>query len=689
MRRQFDLATEDEIIRIPACDLTAATERFKRTLIGRVLHRGGRSVEAMIALLPRAPNLGNGRFKFDFDKEEDLLMVLNKRPCHFNHWIFALERWEPSTSENFPNTVPFWIKITGVPVHLWNDGTFSEIAKALGKREDIDAENARIRVSVDADKPLKMEARVEFPNGEVGKVHMTYEGLNRHCFECKRISHDIHSCPALSPEEREQKIKELRELNISEPETTMHQALAGTAGHSRRRAPNNKRPRSPNGETDHRSPTRVTYPGQSREGKRQKESGNYWTSKAHLNREAPGKGLEKERGEKERRFSNHQGKATVWNRLDGHREGRYGARERRSPTGNSTRLRQSSTERPRRREPYRTRERYYSHQSQASQQAWRPRVLSKEGKSCSPSRTVTNSKFQRTPPAEKEDSQQTISGGLKEYNGQGGQGNGVLVVHTNETSEERWRRLKGKAVMLEEPSDNTSPPRNRGTILIREGGIRSPPPAPRSVISPLRLRDEPEEPSLELDTLMRSKHIDSMVLTREEEADVDKLVNDFGGVVMDDAMLQNDDLLGDEPGYDAEVIDAISNLSPANAVNKEKGAQPAVTTKSSQPMVTYQKKNKIAGLSKSLHTGSGQGRTSDPEEKKRSSQGQEQKGVQASKKLNALRGRPSPREKSSGNQKKSNSLAVPRSEVFLSAKSRNLSFVSGSVGSQKPPNKKI
>ncbi|KAG2243439.1 hypothetical protein Bca52824_094729 [Brassica carinata] len=71
-RRQLDLASEDEIIRIPACDLTAASERFKRTLIGRVLHRGGRSVEAMIALLPRAriwnvegrargTNLGNGR----------------------------------------------------------------------------------------------------------------------------------------------------------------------------------------------------------------------------------------------------------------------------------------------------------------------------------------------------------------------------------------------------------------------------------------------------------------------------------------------------------------------------------------------------------------------------------------------------------------------------------------------------
>lgn len=616
--RQLDLATEDEIIRIPACDLTAASERFKRTLIGRVIHRGGRSVEAMIALLPRAriwnvegrargANLGNGRFKFDFDKEEDLLMVLNRGPAIS---IIGFLLWEPSTSENFPSTVPFWIKITGVPVHLWNDGTFGEIAKALGKREDIDAENARIRVSVDVEKPLKMEARVEFPNGEVGRVQMTYEGLNRYSFECKRISHDIYFCTDLTPEDRERKIKDLRELNTAGPKASMYQALAGSTGNNRGRFPNNKRPRSPNGETEHRSPTRAAYPGQSGERKRSKGSENYWISKALVNRDASLKVLEKEKGEKEGRYTRYQEKYTVWNRLEGNLEGRFNGRERRSPSGNNPRLRQRTMDRQRGREPYRSRERHYSHPSQASQQAWRPRANKIEGKGRCPSRTVTNSKFQRTPPAEKEDSQLTISGGLQERNVLGGQGNGVLVVHKNETSEERLRRLKGKAVMLDEPTGNTPLSRNRGTVMIREGGIHSPPPVPRSVISPLRLRDDTEEPCLELDILMKSKQIDDMVLTREEEEDVDKLVNDFSGVVMDEDMMQNDDLLVDEPSYDAEIIDAISQLSPANAANYEKGVSPPVATKNSQPLITYQMKNKTAGASKPRLAGG-------PDEKKK------------------------------------------------------------------------
>lgn len=110
---------EDDIIRIPDCDINDVTERFRLTLIGRVFHLRGRSIDAMINLLPRSRiwnvegrvrgfNLRNGRFQFDFDNEADLLMVLNKSPCHFNQWSFALERWEPFTSEDFPNTIPFW-----------------------------------------------------------------------------------------------------------------------------------------------------------------------------------------------------------------------------------------------------------------------------------------------------------------------------------------------------------------------------------------------------------------------------------------------------------------------------------------------------------------------------------------------------------------------------------------------------
>ncbi|CAA7059509.1 unnamed protein product [Microthlaspi erraticum] len=143
-RRRLEM--EDYIIQIPECDINEVSERFKLTLMGRMFNLEGRSVDALIGMLPkekiwdvegrvRGFNLGNDRFQFDFDNEADLLKVLSKRPCHFNRWSFALEQWEPSTKEDFPNTIPFWITVRGVPMHYWNNNTFTEIGRVLGTIE--------------------------------------------------------------------------------------------------------------------------------------------------------------------------------------------------------------------------------------------------------------------------------------------------------------------------------------------------------------------------------------------------------------------------------------------------------------------------------------------------------------------------------------------------------------------------
>ncbi|KAG2242759.1 hypothetical protein Bca52824_095401 [Brassica carinata] len=55
-KRRLDLV--EEIIKISDCDMAVMAERFKLTLIGRVLHRGSRSIEALISQLPR-PRIWN------------------------------------------------------------------------------------------------------------------------------------------------------------------------------------------------------------------------------------------------------------------------------------------------------------------------------------------------------------------------------------------------------------------------------------------------------------------------------------------------------------------------------------------------------------------------------------------------------------------------------------------------------
>ncbi|CAH2079671.1 unnamed protein product [Thlaspi arvense] len=202
-RRRLEFS-EDDIIKIPGCDLVAVIERFKRTIIGRMFYRDGRSMEALLTQLPSAriwdmegrvkgTNLSNGRFQFDIDKEEDLVKVLANRLCHFNRWSFALEGWEPSTQKDFPFTMPFLMRVTGVPA----------IGKALGHVLKTDAEKAHLQVFINVNEPLQFERRVGFLNGNVGKIEFKYEGLQRFCFKCKRISHETSSCPEVPAEEKQ------------------------------------------------------------------------------------------------------------------------------------------------------------------------------------------------------------------------------------------------------------------------------------------------------------------------------------------------------------------------------------------------------------------------------------------------------------------------------------------------------
>ncbi|KAJ4888496.1 Uncharacterized protein Rs2_28244 [Raphanus sativus] len=399
----------------------------------------------------------------------------------------------------------------------------------------IDDKNARIQVSIDADQPLQFEKRVGFPNGDIGKVTLSYEGLDRYCYGCNRISHDIYACTETPEEEKERLIKEYRELNAK---TTMtHHGPSRTLGNNRtNNGINNKRPRSPTSEAYRGSPNRSYFPGNSRGDKRTKGSENYWTSRLTRDNGNLVQESEWRRDSKHNRYQHTTQKDNVWSRLDNHTTNRklveYNSRNDRRTQVQGT---QSSLHRH---APYEARYRKSGQGSPNSQQAWRPKAQTYGEKSNDYSRTATNPNHMETPPTEKADSQQTVSGILPDRNGHNSQGNGVLVVHQNETSAERMRRLKGKAHMVEETQKQTTPSaillRDRGTVTIREGGTRS------TVVSP-----------------------------REEETEVDKLVDEFGDVDMDEDMLENDDLLVDEPGYDEEIIDAISQLSPVNAATRQ------------------------------------------------------------------------------------------------------------------------
>lgn len=205
---------DEEIIKVPDFDFTDLIEKHKLSLVGRMFHQDGRSVEALLKHMPRRRiwdvegrvrgiNLGNNKFQFDFDKEEDLQKVLLRRPCHFNKWSFSLERWIPTIKEDYPNFLILWVTVTGVPTHYKKDESYRSIGQALGEVDTVDVDNGRVRVKINADEPLQFERKAGYANGDVISVTLKYEELHRFCYTCKRISHEEGTCPDLSPTQRE------------------------------------------------------------------------------------------------------------------------------------------------------------------------------------------------------------------------------------------------------------------------------------------------------------------------------------------------------------------------------------------------------------------------------------------------------------------------------------------------------
>lgn len=53
-----------------------------------------------------ATELGNGRFLFNFNNEEDMLNILKQGPFHYNYFMFVLVRWELVVDEDY-----LWIQL--------------------------------------------------------------------------------------------------------------------------------------------------------------------------------------------------------------------------------------------------------------------------------------------------------------------------------------------------------------------------------------------------------------------------------------------------------------------------------------------------------------------------------------------------------------------------------------------------
>ncbi|KAF3589910.1 hypothetical protein F2Q69_00031137 [Brassica cretica] len=110
--------------------------------------------------------------------------------------MFVLVRWEPIVHDDYPWIIPFWVGITGIPLHLWTSKNLKKIGSKLGHVDEdkIKESEGRMRIDVDIRKPLVFSKNILSPGGDEMTIQIQYELLFKHCTFCGMLSHELSHC---------------------------------------------------------------------------------------------------------------------------------------------------------------------------------------------------------------------------------------------------------------------------------------------------------------------------------------------------------------------------------------------------------------------------------------------------------------------------------------------------------------
>ncbi|CAG7888539.1 unnamed protein product [Brassica rapa] len=612
-----------------------------------------------------------------------------------------------------------WVTVIGIPSHYKKDESFRSIGEALGEVDKVDVDNGRVRVKINMDEPLQFERRAGYANGDVIKVKLQYEELHRHCYTCKRISHEEGTCPNLTPTQREEnriirlKQKEMEDLAAKEAFSYPTRGMEAPA-------------RLETYGRNHQDSILDRIPS-NMNVKRNDRDNAEWSQR-------------NEDGDLRNKISNRRDTLAknVWNRLDQRYEEGNNPRDRERyhpyrqyPRENLREIRGGSES--------------FNNRDQSRQVRYQPRDTRERSKETR--RNETSLRSHRTSP----DSQRTVSESFRhrrgevparrqEYQGRHGtklvwqpvrsdertRKGAAITNEKSESEEERVRRLKGKAIVTDEVYRDAymrTGSGAKGTLTIREP-VDTNLPGHQVYLEPHKnllkhttggelaqncvdeAPKENETHDIGKDTGKQGQN-DTQDLNKEippqddglmDEEEMNKIAEQYASVDfdMEEDLLDEDDLLVDMEDDEEVVPETQEIMKPQDSKKQTAEARKVKETKTKrastqlQPGAGVEQEKQVTKRTEPAM----RGRSLVPHGRRRGTRSPDTKGVAASKKL-AVRGRASPKGKlvkhgRTQPARGSGSTEVPRNEVYPSAlNGRKLFTATGSVGSQKPPSTQI
>ncbi|KAK1318898.1 hypothetical protein QJS10_CPB04g01154 [Acorus calamus] len=147
---------------------------------------------------------GNGFFTVKFDLEEDVNSVLEGGPWTMDHRPFILRKWSPDVrmEQERLSSIPIWIRLPNLPLHLWEADCLSRIGSILGVPLYADsatmrcsrASYARICVEIQATTSLPDSVLVDIAPGVRETFKVDYDWKPLACKFCQTFGHDEACC---------------------------------------------------------------------------------------------------------------------------------------------------------------------------------------------------------------------------------------------------------------------------------------------------------------------------------------------------------------------------------------------------------------------------------------------------------------------------------------------------------------
>uniref|UniRef100_A0A0D3BMA4 Zinc knuckle CX2CX4HX4C domain-containing protein n=1 Tax=Brassica oleracea var. oleracea TaxID=109376 RepID=A0A0D3BMA4_BRAOL len=103
----------------------------------------------------------------------------------------------PIIHGDYPSIIPFWVVMSGIPLHLWTVKNLKSIGGRLGHVDvdSIQVAEGRMLIDIDSRLPLKFTKKVQAPEGEEVTIQIKYEMLFKHCSTCGLLTHEKGYCP--------------------------------------------------------------------------------------------------------------------------------------------------------------------------------------------------------------------------------------------------------------------------------------------------------------------------------------------------------------------------------------------------------------------------------------------------------------------------------------------------------------